>query len=513
MFFSAVLAFPFFDKSNPIITTPQGQFKGIADDGISTFYGIPYGQAPVGPLRFKHPQPAPALPAGTVFDATQFGKVCPVRLGSGTQTGVIKLLTGDSPKVESEDCLNLDLYAPTNAKNLPVIVFVFGGAFNSGYSREANTYDGRNLLKQNPGAVIVVINYRLGPFGWLPGKEIEQEGSLNAGLMDQALAFKWVRQNIAAFGGNPNQITAMGQSAGAISISLHMIADQNQKLFDRAILLAGAPKFAYQNSDQKQGDFDLIAQKTGCAGPNALECLRGLDFQTLNNASGFLQDNVGLGYGPTADKYVVGKPGQVYQSGAFSKIPVLLNANDAEGRFLGSLFVTIPTGETSLIKYFANELEGFGGNDLATQLAAQYNPQNYKGNLNDTFADAYSDIYFRCPQSTLAQVLQKQGVATFMSRNQHVPQISYLLGNSYSFHSSELPFVWQKRTLITPLEYPFANRFTDAIINFAAGKTPNPKWQPYGTGVRYNIEYDKMETDAEFSKAACALLQQESSKP
>ena len=207
-----------------VVATTSGRLRGTRVDGIAVFRGIPYAAAPVGPLRFAPPQPVPAWQ--NVRDATQDGPIAPQ--GRSRLAHVM----GDFERPQSEDCLTLTVWTPAaDAKKRPVLVWLHGGAFSSG-AGSLLWYSGEQFAAQDD-MVVVSINYRLGALGFLclPGVS---DGNL--GLRDQIAALRFVRENIAAFGGDPDNATLVGQSAGAASIAILLTMPEADGLFRRAIM-------------------------------------------------------------------------------------------------------------------------------------------------------------------------------------------------------------------------------------------------------------------------------------
>ncbi|HUC49951.1 MAG TPA: carboxylesterase/lipase family protein [Xanthobacteraceae bacterium] len=212
------------DVEDLVVATGSGRLRGMCSNGIAVFLGIPYAAAPVGQLRFAPPQRAPAW--HNVRDATQDGPIAPQ--GRSRLAHVM----GDFERPQSEDCLTLTVWTPAvDAGKRPVLVWIHGGAFSSG-AGSLPWYSGEQFAAQDD-IVVVSINYRLGALGFLclPGVS---EGNL--GLLDQIAALRFVRENIAAFGGDPDNITVVGQSAGAASIAVLMTMPEAQGLFRRAIM-------------------------------------------------------------------------------------------------------------------------------------------------------------------------------------------------------------------------------------------------------------------------------------
>lgn len=215
--------------SAPVVATSAGTVRGTVHDDVVAFRGIPFAAPPIGPLRWRPPQP-PAAWSG-VRDATRFGPICP-------QVS----RPGDPDLPQSEDCLTLNVYAPARMPpgGLPVMVWIHGGSFARG-AGSLPAYDGTGFVRQ--GVVLVTLNYRidrLGRFGH-PALTRTQagEGLANYGLMDQVRALGWVRDNIAAFGGDPQRVTIFGQSAGGVSVNFLMALPSSRGLFQRAIAQSG----------------------------------------------------------------------------------------------------------------------------------------------------------------------------------------------------------------------------------------------------------------------------------
>jgi len=212
----------------------SGTLHGAAADGVSAFKGIPYVAPPVGPLRWHAPEAPPAWTGAR--DATGFGADCMQNLFPGA--------TG-SGQPQSEDCLFLNVWTPAHPKGakLPVMVWIHGGGFVGGSSALAET-DGARLAKR--GVVVVSFNYRLGRFGFFahPALTAGREGG-NWGLLDQIAALRWVQRNVAAFGGDPGNVTILGESAGGESVIRLMASPAARGLFAKAIASSGGGRDAW----------------------------------------------------------------------------------------------------------------------------------------------------------------------------------------------------------------------------------------------------------------------------
>ncbi|KAI0105722.1 alpha/beta-hydrolase [Nemania sp. FL0031] len=284
------------------------------------FLGIPYAQPPTGPLRFKWPQPINAS-FKTPLDASAYGYSC-YQFGSNFSL--------------SEDCLTLNVIRPHNISDsdkLPVLVWIYGGGLFSGSSADPQ-YNLSGLVRvsqdvQQP-IIAVSINYRLGVFGFLQSPQILAEGSSNAGLLDQRLALAWIKENIGAFGGDPDRVTIWGESAGAQSIAfhLHSFGGRDDGLFHAAILESGsAIGVPLQPLSYYSSPFENLARTVGCGdAPDQLVCLRGVSPEALLSARGSNYWN------PLVDgDFLTDYPSALAKTGSFIKIPLLLGSNSDEG--------------------------------------------------------------------------------------------------------------------------------------------------------------------------------------
>src|SRR6185437_4026446 len=216
-----------------IANPPAGRLQGALEGNLRVFKGIPYARPPVGALRWKPPRPLPRWTG--VRHATGFGPAC-----FQPDNSFVSVYIGQ-PMPMSEDCLTLNIWAPADAHDAPVFFWIYGGALWGGASRDP-LYDGTRLAER--GVVVVSINYRLGVLGWLAHPQLSAESPLgisgNYGLLDQIAALQWVQRNIAAFGGDPANVTLIGQSAGAMSINDLQASPLAKGLFARVIGFSGS---------------------------------------------------------------------------------------------------------------------------------------------------------------------------------------------------------------------------------------------------------------------------------
>ncbi len=299
----------------PKATIKSGMLEGINQSGIKIFKGIPYAAPPVGELRWKAPKPVDAWQG--VRKADEFGL-------SAMQLNVYNSADYD-PEEMSEDCLYLNVWTPAETGNekLPVLVYIHGGSFLVG-SGSVPSLDGESMAKK--GIVVVTINYRLGVFGFLAHpwltEESTEHASGNYGFLDQVAALKWVQANISAFGGDPEQVTIAGESAGSLSVSALMCSPLSKGLFARAIgssgsILSSLLPVPLSNSENKGQDF------TKLNGYKSLTELRSAPADELLNAKGQ--------FPTTVDGYFLTEPPiETYSKGEQAHIPLLVGWNSKE---------------------------------------------------------------------------------------------------------------------------------------------------------------------------------------
>ena len=228
--------------AGPVVVTKDGPIRGLVTNGVNTYLGIPYAAPPVGDLRWR--PPAPPAPHGLI-DATQFANTCPQVTELGAFAG---------PSSTNEDCLYLNVFTTgTGGPPKPVLVWIHGGG---NFDGETNDYDGSKLATGGPlgtPIVVITVNYRMGLFGFLSESDLNAEGHpfANYGILDQQAALLWVRANVAAFGGDPSNVTFGGQSAGAIDTAANVMSPAAAGLFQRAI---------FQSSD-RQHEGGIRAQQ------------------------------------------------------------------------------------------------------------------------------------------------------------------------------------------------------------------------------------------------------------
>jgi para-nitrobenzyl esterase len=461
---------------------------------ILAFKGIPYAAPPIGPLRWRPPQPPP--PWSGVRDATRFGADCmqtPYVISTGQKT--------------SEDCLTVSVWTAAHYQNArrPVMVFIYGGAFIGG-SAAYPLYDGARLAAE--GVVVVGLNYRVGIFGFLAHPQLSAESpqktSGNYGLLDQIAALKWVKSNIAEFGGDPGRVTVFGESAGAVSIALLMTSPLAKGLFGQAILqsavvlpLAGLP----------------AAEHSGAALGDKIEALRQLGAEQLlaHNGDFFPHSNhnvMAMQFpSPIVDGYVLPtQPRELFEAGAVNAVSTIVGVNADEGRMF-----TDEKEPVSVADYHRWTREKFG--PLASDILSA-NPARTDEAAAVATSAIIGDVMFVESARLIAR-----------GTSQHQPRtFAYLFtrrvggGSLPATHSEELPFVFG--SLLQPsfiphpppeaIDLQLSATMMRIWARFAATGDPNgaglPRWPAYdsatdpylefGTQIRPGQAYRKRQVDA-----------------
>ncbi|KAF1814103.1 putative extracellular lipase [Eremomyces bilateralis CBS 781.70] len=352
-----------------VAPAPQATVIGKLDDTIESFRGVPFAQPPVGHLRLRPPLPLNA-PLGTI-EATSPAQACPQMFFSTANAQLPANLLGilmNLPLFQEilnagEDCLTLDIFRPAGIPadaKLPVLFWIYGGGFQLG---STSLFSGGTMVKSaidlNMPIILVGVNYRMGGFGFMAGKEIKADTAGNLGLLDQRLGLQWVADNIAAFGGNPDKVTIWGQSAGAISVFDQMV------LFDGDNTYKGKPLFrgAIMNSggvipadpiDGVKGQliYDTVVKNAGCSrASDTLQCLRELSYNDFLDAANSVPAmlsyfSVSLAYLPRPDGFsMTDSPDELGLAGKIAKVPFIIGDQEDEGTLLALFQSNITTTE------------------------------------------------------------------------------------------------------------------------------------------------------------------------
>ena len=402
----------------------NGLLKGEEHSGVEIFRGIPYAAPPLGNLRWRAPQPF--SPWEGVREAREFGAVCRQALRPHRPLR----------SKQSENCLTLNIWSPKERiKQLPVMVWIHGGAFRFG-SGAQTFYDGKKLAKQ--GVILVTFNYRLGRFGFFAHPAITKERQAeypqellgNYGLMDQLSLLRWVKRNIAAFGGDPGNVTIFGESAGAVSVNYLMTSPLSKGLFHRAISQSGGgfqlAQYLYKSQGKKpslQLQGELWANKSGIANITG-DTLRSLP------ASLVLSDsrNIRLGFGPVIDgRMIVDNIGKQFAKSRIQPVPYMAGANNYEA----SLAQTTKMTPEKILSTFGDNLK---------KVRALYGKEGIAG-PTDLARELYGDSLFVAPAHFMAKHVARAGQKSWLY---HFAYVATIRRNKVpgAKHASEIPFVF-----------------------------------------------------------------------
>jgi para-nitrobenzyl esterase len=468
--------------SPPVVTVSQGAGQGAVAgkllDGVRRYMGMRFATAE----RWKAPQPAPAW-SGTL-DGTKFGASCPQK-GS--------MLSADS---KNEDCLFLNVYVPDDigAAKLPVMVWVHGGGFSQG---AASDYD-VSILAKKTHTVIVSTNYRLGVFGFfaLPGVRAETS-NLNFGLQDQQAALRWVKANIAPFGGDASRVTIFGESAGGTAMCLHMVSPQSAGLFHRAISESGPCTVLTGSSlEVLAAASEKLASDFGCpSGPDQLACMRSKPVGDLNAATvlDLNLNSTAAHWSPVIDGVSIPDlPARMVSQGRYNRVPAIFGTNHDEGRLMvmANYHITklLPVSAAQL----AAELAGMAQGDASAlaQLTATYTKAAY-GSRDKALGAAITDSSFACHANNDAGALSPYSPAWAYEFNAPIYSAEI---NPYmtmgAFHGAEMGYVFQNKFPGLPIwvalnakQKALADQMGGYWGNFAATGNPNgagvPAWPAY----------------------------------
>ncbi|XP_074599126.1 cholinesterase-like [Brevipalpus obovatus] len=439
------------DVTEPQVKTKWATIRGVIENvgprAVNCFLGIPYAKPPVGELRFRKPQPLNKSYRG-IFHAHKLPRNCPQPSGSISES--------------SEDCLYLNVwYAQSESSSLrPVMLFIHGGAFEMGGSAKRKYYGSYLAAKGN--VILVSINYRLGAFGFLFGND-EHEAPGNVALFDQRMAMAWVKENIRAFGGDPDRITLFGQSAGSMSIGLHLIVDESRALFERVIMMSGVPvdDVVMESPEIGLSKSRKLAEILGCQQnenfttsdkltKSELTCLRRIPAEKILEYQGNPQV-VALGYNcglipfnPIyGSEFLAYSTNKLMEIGHFKKnISIMIGNVLNEGSVIDGIWQTSHVNTTTdalkvLEHYKPRAMSPSVGDNLAAFFKIYFADTEHP---RISYLSLLSDLFFHCPTLIYAKKLAEFNKVNFYyftyrsenSQNQYGPNhgedVDYLFG-------------------------------------------------------------------------------------
>ncbi|MGB7388656.1 MAG: carboxylesterase family protein [Pseudomonas neustonica] len=422
------------------VSTTEGDLKGISMNGMRVFRGIPYAQPPVGELRFAPPEPL-AQRDETLQLSAEFGSSC------------VQVDLATSSVAGNEDCLYLNVYTPESGEDLPVMVWIHGGAFVFGNG--GGEYDPTRLVAQD--VIVVTLNYRLGLLGFLAHPSLASDGG-NFGLMDQQQALRWIKANIAAFGGDPDNVTVFGESAGGHSVMSHIVSPRAkaENLFQRAIVQSGSYAPFQSSKAVAQAAGQNVATSLGCGNSQTAEnCLRDLpatQFLTVQGSQVIPNSDAATDLLPRTIQTAL-------NDGDFNTdLDIMIGSNQDEG----TLFVALDelTEGSSLdalgeAEYRSRVADLFAGSGLdADQIATDYLGYTPVGanQLSLALSAIWTDSNFACNAYAQAGTFSTANMNTYQYwfRDEDapwtlVPSASFPLGAT---HASEIPYVLYPESLM-----------------------------------------------------------------
>jgi para-nitrobenzyl esterase len=475
-----------YEKAIRVKTSEGSSLKGIydkTDKGAPSvaFKGVPFAKAPVGKLRWKLPKPIDNLGQ---FNADKFGPACPQPLGKDEyikQVGV------------SEDCLHLNVWKPvvTNASsNLPVIVWIHGGGLNSGVSHKTS-YRGASMAAK--GSIFVSMNYRLGHLGFFAhSAQNKNEPRGNYGLYDQIEALRWVKRNIKNFGGNPNNITIIGESAGASSVLYHLTSDKTKGLFHKAIMQSTPVLINHPPVDGKNESSpyaltavqtsSLLANKLGCKNNDSkveLDCLKKFPARKLPELGKTLRAGFFI------DDYLHKKTPRIIatEEGGLRQIPIMIGSNEDEYTFFGK----VPHKSTNEFRKFFIDSFGY---ELAQDLLDLY-PSRNMTEMRESYIDFHTDYMFGVDAMYTASTNVMMGNKNIYHYHfSRVAPGAERIGLDAA-HGLEIPYFFDNipvddvHDFYSQIDHDIASDMSLRILNFSKTGSPNTfkrrdiKWNAY----------------------------------
>ncbi len=460
LFFLVMLAVPVAIAADaPLARTEAGTVRGLSADGVDRFLGIPFAAPPVGDRRWRPPLPAPAWVGQRPADT--YGADCAQK----------PFIGDDAPlaTVPAEDCLYLNVWRPAGAtgQSLPVMVWIHGGGFVNGGTSPA-IYDGSRMARD--GVVLVSANHRLGRFGFFAHPALTAEAgdapTANYGFMDQIAALRWVAANIAAFGGDPSNVTLFGESAGGLSINILLTAPPARGLFHKAILMSGGGRSTLLPSPtlaagERAGLRFAAGQGITDSGPAALAALRALPADPLVGSLNLATLSGTTDYsGPVMDGTLMqGTPLDLFRAGRAARIPVMVGATSADGWYSGGTKETI--------------LAAFG--PLAAEATRLYDPTG-TDSAERVGHRVNGDALFIEPARATARALAAQGQPVYLYRFSYVAEKMRDRWKGTE-HAKDLPFIFDNvlpryGSLTSPADQAMAARLRRYWTGFAKTGVP-----------------------------------------
>ena len=495
------------------VVTRLGALRGHRVGPVDEFLGVPYALPPVGALRFQ--QPVPVAPWRGVIDATARRPACS------------QLASSDGVKLVNEDCLHINIYRPAARPahgKLPVLFHIHGGGFTGG---TANNHDGGKIAVAD-GMVVVMVEYRLNAFGFLAVPELTAEAAAsgraassgNFGVFDQQLALRWVHDHIAAFGGDPDNVTISGQSAGGRSVCAHLVAPGSAGLFHRAILMSGDCA-AIPLAQAETSGASFAANRLGCADPRTrVACLRGKTAEQILEAtagqSGLMS---AANFSPGGDLFP-GLPRDLVAAGRFHKVPVMTGTVHDEFGFRGYLTDSSVTDQASFEAFVDARFP-----DRAAAIKATYHVADFASPA----AALVALVADGAPLSSIGACAQRRLIRLFAASTETfwyefndrtmpiqlnlatgLPNLTPPAGVQLAYHAGDLKYTVGFDTVapLTPRQLDLSDEIIRYWGAFAHRNDPTVRgqaaWPRYVTGshgrlVSFELPHSTTRTDQQFA--------------
>ncbi len=461
---------------------PAGSVQGQENDGTREFLAIPYAAPPVGELRFSPPQPV------TPWNSTLAGDTYPAGCSQ------LPTLTNSNVRIENEDCLYLNVWTPNPVptKPLPVMVWFHGGSNVSGSTADfvpfpdyetVRLYDGHTLSRTG-NVIVVTVNYRLNAFGFFGLSELASEDPAypyagNQGLLDQRASLQWVKENIAAFGGDPANVTIFGESAGSFDVCAHMVSPMSAGLFHKAIGQSGGCTVGVATAESAAANAQAVAEAVGCgSAADKLACLRAVPTADLLDASTVATGGSEFALSLSVDGgFLPEHPRDVFNRNELPKIPYMLGANADEGTLFA---LNVPTDLTAE-EYSAELVAQYGSR--APEIEALY-PTSKFASPRDALVRVTGDSTLVCSTYDVARRYSQKGRKVYAYSFARVPALPFInVLNLGAFHGLELGYVFGSVAAAGPFDAKLSTQMQQYWASFATSAKPAAafaaKWAPF----------------------------------